>query len=94
MKIDQTCPLFGTKVPCYSGEVGEMEKSVLDSYSITKEDFECPKMPRLGGHGLRRAMRFHIWDTSAVASTEGVVVEFFLLVGDPCNCCFERSYES
>ncbi|MBX7075895.1 MAG: tRNA pseudouridine(13) synthase TruD [Methanobacteriaceae archaeon] len=80
-EVDQTCPLFGTKVPFAGGEVGEMEKSVLDSYSITKEDFECPKMPRLGSHGLRRAMRFHIWDTSAVATTEGVVVEFSISRG-------------
>jgi tRNA pseudouridine13 synthase len=79
--VDQTCPLFGTKVPFAEGVVGEMEKSILKKYNLTKEDFECPKMPRLGSHGLRRAMRFHIWDTNAIATDEGVVVEFSINKG-------------
>ena len=29
-----------------------MEKSILDDYGLSKEDFEVPKMPRLGSHGL------------------------------------------
>ncbi|MCQ2977295.1 MAG: tRNA pseudouridine(13) synthase TruD [archaeon] len=75
-EVNQTCPLYGTKVPFAGGEVGEMEKSVLDSYGRTKEDFECPKMPRLGSHGLRRAMRFQVWDSSVVPTEDGVLVEF------------------
>lgn len=75
-EVNQTCPLFGTKVPFAGGEVGEMEKRVLDSYNLTKEDFECPKMPRLGSHGLRRAMRFQVWDASAIPTEEGVLAEF------------------
>ena len=33
-------------------------------------------MPRLGSHGLRRAMRFQVWDASAVATDDGVMCEF------------------
>ena len=60
-EINQTCPLYGTKVPFAGGEVGKMEEAILDSYGLTKADFEVPKMPRLGSHGLRRAMRFQVW---------------------------------
>lgn len=74
--VNQTCPLFGTKVPFAGGEVGKIEEDVLNSYNLTKADFECPKMPRLGSHGLRRAMRFQVWDSSAVATDDGVLVEF------------------
>ena len=42
----------------------------------TVTDFEVPKMPRLGSHGLRRAMRFQVWDASAVATDDGVMCEF------------------
>ena len=75
-EINQTCPLYGTKVPFAGGEVGKMEEAILDSYGLTKADFEVPKMPRLGSHGLRRAMRFQVWDASAVATDEGVMCEF------------------
>lgn len=71
-----TCPLYGTKVPFAEGEVGKMEKTVLNSYNLTKEDFEVPKMPRLGSHGLRRSMRFQVWDASATPSEDGVLCEF------------------
>ena len=53
-----------------------MEENILNDYNLTKEDFECPKMPKLGSHGLRRAIRFQVWDTSAKACEEGVLCEF------------------
>ena len=80
-EVNPTVPLFGTKVPFAGGEVGEMEKSVLESYGLEKSDFEVPKMPRLGSHGLRRALRFQIWDASAKATDEGVLAEFSINKG-------------
>lgn len=71
-----TCPLYGTKVPFAGGAVGEMEEDILKNYNITKADFEVPKMPRLGSHGLRRAMRFQVWDASAIPTDDGVLCEF------------------
>ena len=51
-----------------------MEKDLLDKYSLTKEDFEVEKMPKLGSHGLRRSMRFKVWNSnvenSAPSSTK------------------------
>ena len=76
-----TCPLFGTKVPFAGGAVGEMEENILKHYNITKADFEVPKMPRLGSHGLRRSMRFQVWDASATPTDEGVLCEFSINKG-------------
>ena len=76
-----TCPLYGTKVPFAGGIVGEMEENILKKYNITKDDFEVPKMPRLGSHGLRRAMRFKVWDTSAIPTEDGVLCEFSISKG-------------
>ncbi|MDO5847988.1 MAG: tRNA pseudouridine(13) synthase TruD [Methanobrevibacter sp.] len=80
-EANPTSPLYGTKVPFAEGEVGEMEKDVLNSYNLKKSDFEVPKMPRLGSHGLRRAMRFKVWDTSATATDDGVLAEFSINKG-------------
>ena len=74
--VNQTAPLFGTKVPFAGGKVGEMEEEILTSYDLTRDDFECPKMPKLGSHGLRRAIRFQVWDASAEACENGVWCEF------------------
>jgi tRNA pseudouridine13 synthase len=75
-RASPTCPLYGTKVPYAGGKVGEMEENILKSYNITKEDFEVPKMPRLGSFGLRRSMRFRVWDASATPVDDGVLCEF------------------
>ncbi|WP_405277582.1 tRNA pseudouridine(13) synthase TruD, partial [Methanobrevibacter sp.] len=75
-EANPTCPLFGTKVPFAGGEVGKMEEDILKKYDITKQDFEVPKMPRLGSHGLRRQMRFQVWDCNATPTDEGVLCEF------------------
>jgi tRNA pseudouridine13 synthase len=80
-EVHPTAPLYGTKVPLAGGVVGELEQKVLDEEGITLEDFECPKTPRLGSHGLRRALRFKIWDVSAIKTPEGILTEFSIPKG-------------
>ena len=80
-EVNPTVPLYGTKVPFAGGEVGEMEKAVLERYNLDKSDFEVPKMPRLGSHGLRRSVRFQVWDASAKACDDGVLAEFSINKG-------------
>ena len=80
-EVHPTAPLFGSKVPLAGGKLGEMEQNVLDEERVTLEEFKVPKMPKLGSHGLRRAVRFKIWDASAKATAEGVLVEFSIPKG-------------
>jgi len=80
-EIHPTSPLYGTKVPLAGGVVGKLEQQVMDEENIKLEEFECPKTPRLGSHGLRRAMRFKIWDVSAELTPEGVLTEFSIPKG-------------
>jgi tRNA pseudouridine13 synthase len=80
-EVHPTAPLFGSKVPLARGELGKMEQKILDDEGVTLEEFKVPKMPKLGSHGLRRAMRFKIWDASARATDEGVLVEFSIPKG-------------
>ncbi len=76
-----TAPLFGTKVPLADEKIGEMEQKILDEEKISLDDFKSPKMPKLGSHGLRRAIRFKIWDISATATEKGVLTEFSIPKG-------------
>ena len=80
-EVHPTAPLFGSKVPLAGGELGEMEQKIIDEEGVTLEEFKVPKMPKLGSHGLRRAIRFKIWDASAKATDEGVLVEFSIPKG-------------
>jgi len=80
-EVHPTAPLFGSKVPLAGGKLGEMEQGVIDEQGVTLEEFIVPKMPKLGSHGLRRAIRFKIWDASAKATDEGVLVEFSIPKG-------------
>jgi len=80
-EANPTSPLYGTKVPLASNNVGKMENEVLINEKLTKKDFECPKMPKLGSHGLRRSMRFKVWDSSAIATEDGVLTEFSISKG-------------
>lgn len=76
-----TAPLFGTKVPLAIGIVGEIEQQVLVREKLELEQFRVPLMPKLGSHGLRRAIRFKIGDVSAKNTEEGVLVEFSIPKG-------------
>jgi tRNA pseudouridine13 synthase len=80
-EVHPTAPLYGTKVPLATGKVGEIEERVLEEYKLKIEDFEVPLMPKLGSHGLRRAMRFKIWDVTSAATSEGVMVQFSIPKG-------------
>lgn len=81
LEANPTSPLYGTKVPFAEDDVGKMEKEILKKEDLTKEDFECPKTPKLGSHGLRRSMRFKVWDTEVIATGDGVLVEFSINKG-------------
>ncbi len=76
-----SAPLYGSKVPLAGGELGKMEQNILDGENLKLEDFMVPKMPKLGSHGIRRSIRFKIWDVSAEAAEEGVIVEFSIPKG-------------
>lgn len=76
-----TAPLYGSKVPLASGQVGEMEHQILEEEKLKGKDFMVPKMPKLGSHGLRRAIRFKVWDTKAEHTDDGVLLTFSIPKG-------------
>jgi len=76
--LDPTAPLIGSKVPLAEGKQGEIEQKIIQEEKITQESFACPKTPKLGSHGIRRAIRFKIEDTHVEKLDDGISVEFFI----------------
>jgi tRNA pseudouridine13 synthase len=76
-----TAPLYGSKVPLSQGQVGDIEQRILQEENLKLEDFMVPKMPKLGSHGLRRAVRFKVWDIQAEHTDEGVLLTFSIPKG-------------
>ncbi|HOI40601.1 MAG TPA: tRNA pseudouridine(13) synthase TruD [Methanobacterium sp.] len=76
-----SAPLFGSKVPLAGGKLGEMEQKILEEEDLKLKDFMVSKMPKLGSHGIRRSIRFKIWDVSAEKTEDGVIVGFSIPKG-------------
>lgn len=76
-----SAPLFGSKVPLAGGKLGEMEQKILGEEDLKLEDFMVSKMPKLGSHGIRRSIRFKIWDVFAEKTEDGVIVGFSIPKG-------------
>ncbi len=80
-EIHPSAPLFGSKVPLADEKPGEIEKKVLLDEKIKKEDFNCKLMPKLGSYGLRRAVRFQVYDVSVRSKERGIMIEFSIPKG-------------
>ncbi|MBC7119313.1 MAG: tRNA pseudouridine(13) synthase TruD [Methanobacteriaceae archaeon] len=76
-----TAPLYGSKVPLATEKVGEIERRVLKEEGITLDLFKCDKMPQLGSHGIRRPIRFKLWDAKVEGAADGLIVEFSIPKG-------------
>jgi len=76
-----TAPLYGSKVPLATEKIGEIERRVLKEEGITLDLFKCDKMPQLGSHGIRRPIRFKLWDAKVERVTDGLIVEFSIPKG-------------
>ena len=76
-----SAPLYGSKVPVAHGVLGKMEQRIMEKEELKLQDFEVPMMPKLGSHGIRRAIRFKIWDISSKATSDGVMVSFSIPKG-------------
>jgi tRNA pseudouridine13 synthase len=80
-EVHPSAPLFGSKMPIAGGVVGEIERKILDQESLELEDFKVTKMPKLGSHGLRRAIRFKVWDIEVKNTDDGILVEYSIPKG-------------
>jgi tRNA pseudouridine13 synthase len=75
-KAHPTAPLYGSKVPLAEGKVGEIENQVLKDENLNKEDFLTDKTPKLGSFGIRRSIRFKVWDWEVIPIDDDLSIQF------------------
>ncbi|MDR3290755.1 MAG: tRNA pseudouridine(13) synthase TruD [Methanobrevibacter sp.] len=80
-EANPTAPLYGSKVPLGGKKIGEIEEKVLKEENLGNEDFLTKKTPKLGSFGIRRSIRFKIWNSSVSSTDDGIIVEFSISKG-------------
>jgi tRNA pseudouridine13 synthase len=73
--------LFGSESTLAGGEMGEIEKSVVESEGLRPHDFTLPAMPRLSSKGTRRPLAMPLPRMDVKPSDKTVEMKFELSKG-------------
>jgi tRNA pseudouridine13 synthase len=78
--------LFGSESTFAEGEMGEIERSVVESEGVRGEDFIVPQLPHCSSKGTRRELVCPLWDFGSHAEGNQVTLEFKLGKGCYATC--------
>jgi tRNA pseudouridine13 synthase len=70
--------LFGSESEYAEGEMGDLEREVVESEQVTREDFIVPEIPHCSSKGSRREMVCRFWDFSTQVDEGSVLFGFKL----------------
>jgi tRNA pseudouridine13 synthase len=74
--------LFGSESEFAEGEMGELERSVVESEGVNRNDFIVPEIPHCNSKGSRRELICRFWDFSS--SVDGDAATFRFNLGKGC----------
>jgi len=74
--------LFGSASEYAEGEMGELERDIVESEGLSREDFVVPEIPHCSSKGSRRELVCRFWDFST--SVEEDSVTFMFKLGKGC----------
>ena len=77
-----TGPVFGYDCELADGKAGEIEQKILESESLTIEDFRIKPIPEASGKGVRRALILKIQDFKYVFDDDFLQLNFALSRGE------------
>ncbi|MDR0509350.1 MAG: tRNA pseudouridine(13) synthase TruD [Candidatus Methanoplasma sp.] len=89
-----TIPLFGSESKISEGEMGEIERSVIDSENISDNDFIVPDLPYCNSKGSRREVLCPVSDLSHRTAEEGYEMSFSLPKGNYATCLLREYMKS
>jgi len=78
--------LFGSESTFAEGEMGEIERSVVESEGVRGEDFIVPQLPHCSSKGTRRELVCPLWDFGSLVEGNRVTLEFKLGKGCYATC--------
>lgn len=90
-----TVTLFGSESEFSTGEMGEIERSIIENENISSSDFITPALPHCSSKGSRREILCPINDLICdVDSDDGYKVSFSLPKGNYATCLLREFMKS
>jgi len=89
-----TITLFGSESSVRDGEMGDIERSVIEKESLRNEDFIVPGLPNFCSKGSRREILCPVKDIGCVISDETYTMSFSLPKGNYATCLMREFMKS
>jgi tRNA pseudouridine13 synthase len=89
-----TITMFGSASSIPEGEMGDIERSVIEREGIRNEDFIVPDLPRCSSKGSRREILCPVRDLRYSADGDGYTVAFSLTKGNYATCLMREFMKS
>ncbi|MCQ2056342.1 MAG: tRNA pseudouridine(13) synthase TruD [archaeon] len=86
--------IFGANSVFAEGEMGEIERKVIEQEKITKDDFIITGLPHCTSKGSKREIICPIWTFESAVNSEGYNVKFSLPKGNYATCLMREFMKS
>ncbi len=89
-----TITLFGSDGELAEGEMGEIERKVIEENRLSHEDFVIPELSRCTSKGSRREILCPLKDIDYTIGDEGYTLKFMLPKGNYATCLLREFMKS
>ncbi len=89
-----TITLFGSDGELAEGEMGEIERRVIEENKLSHEDFVIPGLPRCTSKGSRREIVCPLKNLESEINDEGYKLKFMLPKGNYATCLLREFMKS
>jgi len=89
-----TITLFGSDGELAEGEMGEIERKVIEENKLSHEDFVIPELSRCTSKGSRREILCPLKDIDYTIGDEGYTLKFMLPKGNYATCLLREFMKS
>ncbi len=89
-----TVTLFGTDSVLCEGEMGEIERKVIEEHGLSQEDFNIPELQKCSSKGSRREVLCPLKDLRASVGEDSYTLSFSLPKGNYATCLLREFMKS
>ncbi len=89
-----TITLFGQDSILCEGEMGEIERKVIEEQKLSQEDFNIPELPRCSSKGSRREILCPLKDLKSSVGEDSYTLSFSLPKGNYATCLLREFMKS
>ena len=89
-----TITLYGTDSVLAEGEMGEIERKVIEDQKLSQEDFNIPELQRCSSKGIRREVLCPLKDIKSSVGDDSYTLSFSLPKGNYATCLLREFMKS